>query len=225
MRERNKNIAYPERGIFCGMFTGIITNIGKFIRRTNRFFIFQADESVCEKLYPGVSIAVNGVCLTVCKTTSKNLFSVTVMPETTKRTMLGNLNENDFVNLELPVTAENFLAGHIVQGHIDGTGILEDIVLKGDSRFLKITVSPELNKYIVEKGSIAINGISLTVIKAENTYFTVGIIPYTWTHTMLRYVKIGEQVNLENDIIAKYVDKLLALRIPCQSKKIHDRPV
>jgi riboflavin synthase len=191
------------------MFTGIISHTGKFVRRANQFFVFEASESICKKLTSGISIAVNGVCLTVSKPPLKTAFSVALMPETIKMTMLGNLQKNDLVNLELPVTPESFLAGHIVQGHVDGTGIIDDIALDGNSRILKISVSPEVGKYIVEKGSIAVSGISLTVIKAGKTYFTVGIIPYTWEHTVFAQIKIGDMVNIETDILAKYIEKLI----------------
>lgn len=191
------------------MFTGIITQTGKFTGKEDQLFNFRADEKVCKKLSLGASIAVNGVCLTVCKLRAKNSFSVMVMPETIKKTTLGSVQENDLVNLELPVTPEGFLAGHIVQGHVDGTGVIADIGKKGNSRILKIEVSSKLSKYIVEKGSVAINGISLTVIQAEKTYFTTGIIPYTWENTMLQAIKIGDRVNIETDILAKYIDKLI----------------
>lgn len=193
------------------MFTGIISHIGKFIRKKNQLFVFEADASVCKKLVLGTSIAVNGVCLTVCKLPVGNSFLVTVMPETIRKTMLGSMNEGDLVNLELPVTPNDFLSGHIVQGHVDGVGIVSDIVNEGDNKLLKIDISPELNKYIVRKGSITINGISLTVIGVEDKYFTVGIIPHTWTHTMLQKIKIGDKVNLETDIIAKYIERLLQI--------------
>ncbi len=191
------------------MFTGIITHTGKFVSKKGEIFSFRTEEAICKKLVLGSSIAVNGVCLTVCKKPLKTLFSVTVMPETIKKTMLGSLKKNELVNLELPMTPESFFAGHIVQGHIDGTGVVTDIALEGNSRLLKITVLPEVSKYIVEKGSIALNGISLTVIKAGKAYFTVGIIPHTWTNTMLQKIKIGDMVNIETDIIAKYIEKLI----------------
>jgi len=131
------------------------------------------------------------------------------MPETIKKTILGSLQKNELVNLELPMTPESFFAGHIVQGHIDDTGVVADIAPEGNSRLMKITVLPEVGKYIVEKGSIALNGISLTVIKAGKTYFTVGIIPHTWTNTMLQKIKTGDMVNIETDILAKYIKKLI----------------
>lgn len=191
------------------MFTGIISHTGKFINKKNQVFNFRAEESICKKLAEGASIAVNGVCLTVCKKLLKTSFSIAVMPETIKKTMLGSLQENELVNLELPMTPEGFFAGHIVQGHIDGTGVVTDIAPEGNSRLMKITVSQEVSKYIVEKGSIALNGISLTVINGEKTFFTVGIIPYTWKYTMLQQIEIGDRINIETDIIAKYLEKLV----------------
>lgn len=199
----------PRKGFFCAMFTGIIKHIGKFVSKKDPFLTFQADESICKKLALGSSIAINGVCLTVYKPPFKKSFSVTVMPETIKRTMLGNLHKNDLVNLELPMTQADFFAGHIVQGHVDGTGIVTDILPEGNSKLLKITLSPDLSKYIVDKGSIAVNGISLTVIQEKSVYFTVGIIPYTWKNTMLKDIKIGDAVNIETDIIAKYLEKFI----------------
>ena len=191
------------------MFTGIITHTGKFASKKGELFSFRTEESICKKLVLGSSIAVDGVCLTVCKKPLRTLFSVVVMPETIKKTMLGRLQKGDLVNLELPMTPEGFFAGHIVQGHIDDTGVVADIALEGNSRLMKITVLPEVSKYIVEKGSIALNGISLTVITAGKTYFTVGIIPHTWNHTMLQKIRIGDMVNIETDILAKYIKKLI----------------
>ncbi len=199
----------PRKGYFCAMFTGIIGHTGKFINKKGQIFNFRAEESICKKLALGSSIAINGVCLTVCRKPLKTSFSVMVMPETIKKTMLGMLQKGDLVNLELPMTPESFFAGHIVQGHIDGTGVMADIAVERNSMLLKITVSPEISKYIVEKGSIAVSGISLTVIKAKKKYFTVGIIPHTWTNTMLQKIKTGDTVNIETDILAKYIKKLI----------------
>lgn len=131
------------------------------------------------------------------------------MPETAKRTMLGRLKIGDLVNLELPVSLTQLLSGHLVHGHVDGVGTIKKIQKEGNSRLLTITISRDLNKYIVEKGSIAVNGISLTVINV-GLDFTVGIIPYTWQHTMLKQTKLGDSVNIEVDILAKYLEKILA---------------
>ena len=191
------------------MFTGIITNVGKLNKKRGPIFSFTTDRSFCNKLKHGISVSVNGVCLTIFTKPSNDSFSVEIMPETQKRTMLENLKPDELVNLELPATADTFLSGHIVSGHIDGTAKLQDLIQKGNSRILKFSIPNSLSKYVVEKGSIAVNGISLTVIEATKNYFTVGIIPYTWGKTMLHTINIGAVVNIEVDIVAKYLEKLL----------------
>ena len=191
------------------MFTGIITHLGKIQSKNATSITIQADASIIRKIEKGTSIAVNGTCLTVSDKPISNIFSAEVMPETCRRTCLNTLQKNDLVNLELSMTPQSFLAGHIVQGHIDGTGEITSIQEEGNSKILKITIPAKLEKYIVEKGSIALNGISLTVIQAQKTFFTVGIIPFTWSHTMLKNIQVGTQVNIETDIIAKYLEKLL----------------
>lgn len=188
------------------MFTGIITHTGKLEKREKSVFTFSAARDLIEKLKRGESIAVNGCCLTVISLLT-NIFSVEVIFETEKKTMLGSLISGDRVNLELPATASSFLSGHIVQGHIDGVGKIEKIKEEGNSKLLTIFVPKDLNRYIVEKGSISVNGISLTVINVEKDCFTVGIIPHTWENTMLKHIKTGDLVNIEVDIIAKYIWK------------------
>jgi riboflavin synthase len=187
------------------MFTGIISNLGKIKAKNDTGFVIEADNALAQKLEDGTSISVNGVCLTVLEKPIDTVFTVEVMPETWKRTMLQDLHDNDVVNLELPVTPQTFLSGHIVQGHVDGIGTLKQIEEKENSKILTLEVSQELTKYIVEKGSVAINGISLTVIDVTEHSFTVGIIPYTWNHTMLQYIQIGDTVNIETDILGKYI--------------------
>ncbi|MDO8577171.1 MAG: riboflavin synthase [Candidatus Daviesbacteria bacterium] len=190
------------------MFTGIISHLGKLNKKEGSVFIFDAGRNFCKKIKKGMSIAINGVCLTALNKPIGNYFSVEVMPETLNKTMLGQLKKGNPVNLELPVTPQTYLSGHIVEGHIDGVSKLLDIKLKGNSRILKFSASP-FTKYIVPKGSIAINGISLTVIEARKDYFTVGIIPFTWDNTMLKLIKTGDLVNIEVDILAKYLEKLI----------------
>lgn len=190
------------------MFTGIVENLGKLQSKQGAVFTFAAAPAFCRKFSTGTSIAVNGACLTVVEKHDKT-FAVEIMPETQNRTMLGKLRINDLANLELPVTAETFLSGHIVQGHIDGVGMIKKVVPRGNSKILHISIPRSLAKYLANKGSIAVNGISLTIISAKPSYFTVGIIPYTWTHTMLHRVKISNKVNIEVDILAKYLEKLL----------------
>lgn len=191
------------------MFTGIITHLGKLNRRKKSVFTFSSDKSFCKKIADGTSVSINGVCLTVFKKPTPSSFSVEIMPETRNKTSLFQLKTNSLVNLELPLTAQNFLSGHIVQGHIDGVAELINITVKDNSRLLKFTVPAHIFKYTVEKGSIAVNGISLTIIKAKKEYFTVGIIPYTWNNTMLHTIKTGDFVNIETDILAKYVERLI----------------
>lgn len=191
------------------MFTGIITHLGKLTKKEGAIFTFSTDNFFCKKIADGTSVSVNGACLTVFKKPTDNSFSVKVMPETLNKTILKHVQINDLVNLELPVTPQSFLSGHIVQGHIDGVSKLLSISKQENSSTLKFSIFANLSKYIVEKGSIAVNGISLTVIKAGKDFFTVGIIPYTQDNTMLKIIKIGDFVNIEVDILAKYIEKLL----------------
>lgn len=191
------------------MFTGIITHLGKLSKKEAAIFTFNTDPVFCKKIDIGTSIAINGACLTVSKKPIHSSFSVEVMPETLTKTMLENIKVGNLVNLELPLTPQTFLSGHIVQGHVDGISKLLDIKIRGSSRILKFSTSPAFSKYIVPKGSIAINGISLTVIEAKKHYFTVGIISYTWNNTMLHTMKIGSFTNIEVDILAKYLERLL----------------
>lgn len=191
------------------MFTGIITDLGKLIKKEHGLFTFRADTAICRKIEIGTSVAVNGVCLTVC-VRAKQTFAVDLMRETIKKTTFGTLPLNSLVNLELPVTLQTFFSGHIVQGHVDGTGMIKQIKKQGTSRILTIEIAKNLSKYIVEKGSIALNGISLTVIESAAAYFSVGIIPYTWEHTMLGKMTNNEPVNIETDILAKYLEKFLS---------------
>ncbi len=189
------------------MFTGIITYIGKLEKKEKQVFTFSAPADLVKRVQKGTSIAVNGCCLTVIGI-SGNTFSFEVMPETQKKTMLGSLKTEQIVNLELPVSVATLLSGHIVQGHVDGVGSIQKIDQKGISQILTISVPQELIRYIAVKGSITVNGISLTVVEVNNAGFTVGIIPRTWEHTMLHAVKIDDKVNIEVDILAKYIEKL-----------------
>ena len=191
------------------MFTGIITHLGKLAKKEGSVFTFNAGQDFCKKIKKGTSIAVNGVCLTILNKPFGNHFSIEVMPETLDKTILGNLRIDNLVNLELPVTPETFLSGHIVQGHVDGVSKLLEVKNKGNSRILKFSTPPAFIKYIVPKGSIAINGISLTVIESKKDCFTVGIIPHTWENTMLKTTKPGYWINIEVDILAKYLERLL----------------
>lgn len=196
------------RGFFINtMFTGIITHLGEVINKSENKLITKTDQSLIGKLSKGTSIAVDGICLTVVDLID-NSFSIDFMPETEKKTNIKYLQIGSMVNLELPATPEFFLSGHIVQGHVDKVGRLEKIKEKGNSYILKFSIPKDLSKYIIEKGSIAVNGISLTVIDIEDNFFTVGIIPHTWDKTMLYTIKLGDYVNIEVDVLAKYLEKL-----------------
>ncbi len=200
-----------ESGLFVFMFTGIITHAGKVADISRSEIKIRASDSLVRKLNRGASISVNGACLTVA-VKDGNSFTADVMPETRVRTNLRYLKRGKLVNLELPATPNTFLSGHLVQGHIDGTARLEHIVKKGTGRILKFSFPPTLSKYVVEKGSIAVDGIALTVVEAKRNYFSVGIIPHTWTTTAMHTICIGDATNIEVDIIAKYVEKLMQKR-------------
>jgi len=154
------------------------------------------------------SVAVDGICLTLTKK-KNSLLSFDVMPETVSKTNLKYKKLGDKFNLELPLTLQKELGGHFVQGHVDGVGTVKKIQKRGNSHVFTIQAPKKLLAFIADKGSIALNGISLTVIKALEDGFTTGIIPYTWKETNLHQAEIGTKVNLETDIIAKYVKKLI----------------
>lgn len=188
------------------MFTGIVNEIGKLKERKNSLFIFSVSLAFGKKIHKSDSVAVNGVCLTVIKL-SKNTFSAEIMPETEQKTSLSSLKLGDEVNLELPTTPSSFLSGHIVQGHVDEIGVLVGLTDEGNSKILKIKVSKNSLPYLVEKGSVCANGISLTVVKVGINFFTVKIIPHTWQNTMLKNIKVRDLVNVETDIMARYILK------------------
>jgi riboflavin synthase len=190
------------------MFTGIIKNLGKIAEITESKLVIEAGADFVDELEDGASVAIGGICLTVVNR-DKNTFTVDVMPETVNRTNLEYLSKRNLVNLEMPAMPESFLAGHIVQGHIDAVAQLQGIDNVGNSRALKFSIPESIAKYIVEKGSIAVNGVSLTVIGAGNDHFTVGIIPHTWDQTMFREFKAGDYANIEVDVLAKYIEKLI----------------
>jgi len=197
-----------QNGIILLMYTGIITHLGTVLEKTPTDLKIKADSQLLQKLSKGESIAVDGICLTIVSK-DKNSFSINFMPETAKKTNIQYLNPATKVNLELPATASTLLSGHIVQGHIDMVGLIKSIVKKGNSYLFAVTIPQSFNKYLVEKGSISVNGISLTVISVSSDEFTVGIIPHTWEHTMLHTAKVGDFVNLEIDALAKYIEKLI----------------
>ncbi|MBI4093355.1 riboflavin synthase [Candidatus Kaiserbacteria bacterium] len=195
-------------GVFIFMFTGIITETGTVVVRTQSGISISTNNRVLRRLKRGGSIAVDGACLTIVAK-GKGSFSADILGETLQRTMLGSLSRGALVNLELPATLTSFLSGHIVQGHIDGVGKLISVVGKKNGRILKFSIPRALSKYVVQKGSIAVNGVALTVVNATMNHFTVHIIPHTWQSTSFQTKKIGARVNIEVDVLAKYVEKFV----------------
>lgn len=193
------------------MFTGIVEEVGTIKSIKNKGVCAELavrGDVVFNDIKLGDSIAVNGVCLTVTSY-GKDYFTADVMHETLKRSSLGNLNNGSFVNLERAMSAEGRFGGHMVSGHIDGTGKIIKIKDDGNAVWYTIAIDKKLSKYIVEKGSVAIDGISLTVANNNETNFSVSIIPHTIKETVLGYKKVGDTVNIENDIVGKYVEKFL----------------
>ena len=186
------------------MFTGIIEETGKILEKGSKFKI--SCSLILEDIKIGDSIAVNGVCLTVTDYNS-NSFTADVMNETISKTNLKTTNIGDAVNLERAMSAKGRFGGHIVSGHIDGTGTIKSIKNDGIALWFTIATNKEILKYIVNKGSVAIDGISLTVAYVDDICFKVSVIPHTLNNTNIIHKKIGDTVNLENDIIGKYVDK------------------
>lgn len=190
------------------MFTGIITNLGEITDIFMNKLTVKASKDFIGKLSPGDSVSLNGICLTIADL-AKNSFKVDIMPETRRRTALPDLQAGDLVNLELSATLQTYLSGHIVYGHVDGVGTIDWIRKERQSRIFTITASPKLTSMMVGKGAVSLNGISLTLITVSDSQFTVGIIPYTLTHTMLKQAKVGDKVNIETDIVGKYVKKFI----------------
>lgn len=159
------------------------------------------------RLRKGESVSVEGVCSTVQKINGR-AFRVTYMPETLKRSTLGDLRRGDFVNLERSLTLSSLIGGHLVQGHVDARGTIRSIKPAGDARIYEFEIDPRLARYVVEKGSIAVDGISLTVVDSRRGRFTVSLLAYTLEHTTLGGKRVGDTVNLEVDILAKYLERL-----------------
>lgn len=193
------------------MFTGIIEEFGKIIRinrKSDSMKLIISCNKVIQGISIGSSISVNGVCLTVVEM-SKNSFEVDVVPETIKRTNIGESKEGSLVNLERSLKISDRLEGHFVLGHVDGVGIINKKESKENSFIVEIKVNSELTKYIVKKGAVAVDGISLTVVDVLSNSFNVSIIPHTYKNTTLGFKNTGDKVNIEVDILAKYVEKLL----------------
>lgn len=194
------------------MFTGIIEEIGKIkaIKRASRSVSLEVEaRKVLIDTRIGDSISTNGVCLTVTSMEEGGSFTADVMSETMSRSNLGDLKSGDRVNLERALCLNSRLGGHMVSGHIDGTGRISAKTQDEIAIWVTVSASPEILRYIIEKGSICIDGVSLTVAAVSETEFKVSIIPHTQDETTLTAKRIGAIVNLENDMIAKYVEKLL----------------
>jgi riboflavin synthase len=190
------------------MFTGIVEEVGRVVATTPHLRI--ACDRVLADTVEGSSIAVNGVCLTAVRL-EPGSFGADVSPETLLRTNLGDLSEGSVVNLELPVAAGERLSGHIVQGHVDATGEVISLDALADGNWWwRVRVPRELERYMIHKGSVAIDGISLTIAALEDDVVSVAIISHTYEATNLRGRRAGDRVNLEVDLIAKYVEKLVS---------------
>lgn len=195
------------------MFTGIIEEIGiiKEIRKgANSSVLTIQGNIIFDDLRLGDSVAVNGVCLTVSNL-FPNTFRADVMHETLNRSALGSLKPGAYVNLERAMSANGRFGGHIVSGHIDGVGKITSIQRDDNAIWYTITADDKILRYIIEKGSIAIDGISLTVASITSSDFSISAIPHTVKSTILSHKKIGDSVNLENDLVGKYIEKLLGV--------------
>jgi riboflavin synthase len=195
------------------MFTGIIEELGQvrsIEKRGEGARLVVAARAVTEGTQEGDSIAVNGVCLTAIDVRADS-FSADGSSETLQRSTLGTLRAGSPVNLERAVTPSTRLGGHIVQGHVDGRGRFLNATEHGGSWTVRIAYPPEMARYLVFKGSVSVEGISLTIAGLTDEYFEIAIIPKTWAVTNLPHLRAGDEVNLEADIIAKYVERILTL--------------
>jgi len=195
------------------MFTGIVEGTGTLsdVTRTAGGCRVRISTGLSGALKAGDSLAVNGVCLTVIVIDGEEVLA-DIGPETARVTTLGSLQRGQTVNLERAMRADGRVDGHFVLGHVDGVGVVEDVREEGESRWLTVGFPPELAPYCIRKGSIAVDGISLTVAGLGERRFDVMVIPHTWRHTSLSTLRKGDRVNLECDMIGKYVVRALELR-------------
>ena len=193
------------------MFTGIVQEVGR-LREMDGLGMRVEAEATLAGLRDGDSVSVNGACLTVTAK-GEGWFSVDTMPETLRRTNLGSLKPGDPVNLEPALTLNTPLGGHITQGHVDATGSLVDAQPEGEAVLMRFSMPQHLARYVVEKGFIAVDGVSLTVVECTEESFLVSVVEYTLKHTNLGHLAPGDPVNLEVDILAKYVERLLLPRV------------
>ena len=203
------------------MFTGLIEEQGRVLTPPRNGKLSLAASKVTEGLALGDSIAVNGVCLTVSAFSGQR-FTADVMPETLHRSNLGELRIGSLVNLERALPATGRFGGHFVSGHIDGVGSLLSVRPEGNALIFSIRAAPELLRGIVEKGSVAIDGISLTVVEVTETLFSVSVIPHTAAVTTLAGKRPGDHLNLETDMIGKYVLRALSLSQPSNNTSVNE---
>ena len=189
------------------MFTGIVEEVGRIVAIGEGGLIAEAAVTL-EETRIGDSLSVNGACLTVTDMTDSRV-SFDVMPETLRRTAMSALKPGSAINLERAVTFSSRLGGHLVQGHVDATGTVTAITPEADARVVRVSVPPEVMRYLVDKAFIAVNGISLTVMDVDETSFAVSLVRHTYEHTDLGEAYVGMPVNLEIDILAKYTERLL----------------
>jgi riboflavin synthase len=192
------------------VFTGIVEEVGSVVSISSNGMTVRA-EKVMSDLKLGDSISINGACLTAVSLSASE-FSVDLSPETMRRTSIGDLAEEGSVNLERALAANDRMGGHIVQGHVDGAGSVTGLTPEADCLIMEIETPESLTPYIVEKGFIAVDGISLTVVQKAERRFTISVIPFTMENTNLQERGVGDRVNLEADILAKYVESLLAAK-------------
>ncbi len=192
------------------MFTGLVGATGRIrsLGQGEGGVRLEVEAPLAGELHRGDSVAVNGVCLTVAAVSSE-AFSADVMAETLRRSSLEPLVAGDRVNLELPLRVSDRLGGHMVQGHVDGLGTIESLADEGFARVIRVAAPSDLLRYVVEKGSIAVDGVSLTVAEVDEEGFAVSLIPETLERTTLGAASPGQAVNLEVDVLAKYVERLM----------------
>jgi len=192
------------------VFTGLVesTAVVRRLERNGDGAHLELQTPLAGELKQGDSVAINGVCLTAVAIDG-DAFRADVMAETLRRSSLGPLNEGDRVNVELPLRAGDRMGGHVVQGHVDGTGTVEDVTEEGFARVVRVAAPPEILRYVVEKASIAVDGVSLTVASVDDKGFAVSLIPETLERTTFGAAAPGRVVNLEVDVLAKYVEKLV----------------
>jgi riboflavin synthase len=195
------------------MFTGIVEAVGTLaeVKGTGGGFRVRIQTPLSSEMKEGDSLAVNGVCLTVILIDGDHILA-DVGPETSRVTTFGALQRGQEVNLERPVRGDGRMDGHFVLGHVDGVGVIEEIRQEGESRWLTVGFPPALAPYFIRKGSVAVEGISLTVAGLGERQFDVMVIPYTWGHTSLKGLRKGDKVNLECDMIGKYIVRAMELR-------------